>query len=372
MSEAVRQRGVLPPADLPPLPDPALGGEPGPYSMSALRDVTGTRIQPNAVRRYRDLHALRAQNAFTKTCVHPDLESWLKDIGSFDPRADIVQTPVDDLPMTPVIARMKVPGGRLMYPVNPMTFMVDYGELNQRADSLPQREWVDGLRDLTFPEGSDLLLSFFGNRAMTLGLWSLIEFVDAPFLSQFAGIVLPDFSAFSDDTTFQYLTGERMQQIFGQELSAAGHNVIPSIAYTTVDSLRRQVEMWTSQGPDRVNTILVDCYGSGVNKTLWAWHWLISMEKYMAPHTHIRWLVAGLNSGWHIRELNRIFPQGNYHLVSGLSMQVNAVMGSADREVQAHKFRRSLYQLERFRAGEDEAEPKQRPDYWPQFEHCRV
>ena len=95
-----------------------------------------------------------------------------------------------------------------------------------------------------------------------LGLWTLREFWYSPFLNNFSGIILPDFSAFSDDPWPQSLFGERMQQIFGQEGSESGRNIIPSIAWCGEESLRRQMALWCSQAP-QVNTIMLDCYGAG-------------------------------------------------------------------------------------------------------------
>jgi len=191
-------------------------------------------------------------------------------------------------------------------------------------------------------------------------------FWSAPFLKQFDALVSPGFSPYSDDTYPQMLFGERMDQVFGQEGTESGQNFIPSIAWATEDSLRRQVELWVSQYP-KVNTILLDCYGSGVDRVGWAWHWLFAMEKYCAPHTHIRWLLTGMTSGWIIRELNRIFPQRNYSLITTASMQIAAMRGTTDRERMAHRFRRSVARLEDLRAGRVVADAQPRPDHWPMF-----
>lgn len=362
--------GVLPPEELPPLPDKAVGGVPGPYSLSDLRDVCGTRIAPGAIGWYIEREKVTSASCAAKTCAHPDLDFWLQDVGSLDPRARIRQPITSDWPMTAVIPRVDVSGGKLRFPLEPATYIIDYPVINQRAHELPQRPWVQNIGEL-FPDGSQLLLSFLGSRKLTLGLWSLDGFWQADFLDQFEAVILPDFAAFSNDPTFQYLLGERMQQIFGSEGTDNGRVVIPSIAWASESSLRRQVETWAAMGPERCNTVMLDCYGSGVNKTRWTWRWLMALEKYCAPHTHIRWLVAGITAGWAIGELIRIFPEGNFHIVSPMSMVVRATEGTADKDVQAVKFQRSVKVLEEFRSGQREAKPKPRPERWYSFAECR-
>jgi len=193
-----------------------------------------------------------------------------------------------------------------------------------------------------------------------------MEFWYAPFLDQFDGIVMPDFSAYSDDPLPQMLFGERMMQMFAQEGSDAGKTVIPSIAWCTEDSLRRQVEVWTSQYP-KVNTILLDCYGSHIDAVGWAWRWLYALEKYCAGKKHIRWLFTGMTSGWAIRELNRIFPDGNYSLVTSASPQIAATRGTTDKERMARRFRRAMAKIEDLHSGRMVADAQPRPDHWPTF-----
>lgn len=366
-------KGKLPPDPLPPLPDPPYGGKLGPYSASALRDVTGTRIAPDAINWYRRREALMSPACGAKTCAHPELEGWLGDVGSFDPRSDINQPLPSELPISAIIPRMTVWGGTLSFEVEPATYMIDYLTLNSDPHAPPRRPWVTHLKD-AFPEGSRLILSFFGAGSgpnsrvpLTLGLWNLQSaFWSAPFLTQFDALVSPGFSPYSDDPTPQMLLGERMDQIFGQECADAQHTFIPSVAWATEDSLRRQIELWTSQYP-KVNTILLDCYGSGIERVGWAWHWLFAMEKYCAQHKHIRWLLTGMTSGWIIRELNRIFEARNYALVTTSSVQIAAMRGTTDHKLMSQRFRREVGRLEDLRAGRVVADPMPRPDHWPQF-----
>jgi hypothetical protein len=358
----------LPPEQLPPLDDPVFGG-PGPYASSDLRDVCGTRINPDAIGWYKRRHLIRLPTCPAKTCAHPELDQWLGDVGSYDPRAAVTQPALSEWPFSAICPRIVVWGQELAFPLEPATYVIDYPYLHSNPQTLPAREWVLRLRD-RFPDGSRLLLSFFGNRALTLGLWTLTDFWYHPFLDQFDGVILPDFSAFSDDPVPQYLLGERMQQIFAQEGSEAGRAVVPSIAWSSETSLRRQVELWTSRAP-RVNTIQLDCYGSNVDRTGWIWRWLFALEKYCAGKPYIRWLISGITAGWAIRELNRIFPEKNYCLIPSVSMFVSSTKGTTDKEFMGLQFSRRMRQLEAFRRGEEVADPLPRPDAWPTFTELR-
>ena len=358
-------RANLPPDPLPPLADPCFGDQPGPYSASPLRDVCGTRIQPDALGFYKHRELLCRADTWVKTCAHPELEAWLGDVGGFDPRSALSQPALSEWPLSAIIPRLSVWGEQLPFPLDPATYVIDYTYLHSNPRTLPERAWVMRLRE-RFPEGAKLILAFFGNRALTLGLWPQIEFWHHPFLDQFDAVLMPDFSAFSDDPTPQYLLGERMQQVFAQDGARAGRTVIPSIAWTTESSLRRQIELWASRYPS-VNTIHLDCYGSQVDRTGWNWRWLFAMEKYCAHLPHIRWLVSGMTSGWTVRELNRIFPAGNYCLAPSVSAYLGVMSGSRDPAWQAQAFRIKMRRFEDLKAGREVAEPMARPDSWPTF-----
>lgn len=362
-------KSKLPPERIPPLDDPCFGGEPGPYSVSDLRDVCGSRINPDAVGLYKRRELLKRPTALPKTCVHPDLELWLGDVKGLDPRSKVTQPPMSEWPLTTIIPRISVWGEELPFPLDPGAYSIDYHYLHSNPQTLPEREWVTRLKD-RFPDGTSLILGFFGNRALTLGLWTQVQFWHHPFLDQFDAVMLPDFSAFSDDPIPQYLIGERMLQIFGEEGSAAGRTIIPSIAWTTEDSLRRQTELWTSRWP-RVHTIHVDCYGSGVDRVGWHWRWLFALEKYAAPHTNVRWMISGMTSGWAIRELNEIFPKKNYCLMPSVSAYVGVLTGARDPAWQAQAFREKMKGFEDLRSGEIVADRMPRPDVWPTFSEVR-
>src|ERR1017187_46318 len=184
---------LLPPEVLPPLPDPAFGNRPGPYAYSELRRVVGTRINPDSIGWYKRRDLLRSPVA-AKTCAHPELEGWLGDVRSYDPQARVTQPSLSKWPFTGVVPRVSV-SANLRFPLAPATYMIDYAELNSNPTVVAVRPWVENLK-AQFPEGSDLLLSFFGNRNLVLGLWTQLDFWYAPFLDNFTGIILPDFSAF--------------------------------------------------------------------------------------------------------------------------------------------------------------------------------
>ena len=360
----------LPPNPLPAMLDPCFSNKPSPYSQSGLADVCGSRIAPDSIGWYRRRNLLRLPNSPIKTCVHPEMEFWLGDVGSYDPRAQMRQPAIQDWPMTAIVPQIVVWGEKMPFPVPPMTYVIAYRYLHSNPQTLPERGWVMRLRE-RFPEGSQLILFFFHSHKLKLGLWGLTDFWYHPFLDQFDAVIMPDFSAFSDDPVPQYLLGERMQQIFASEGTAAGKVTIPSIAWSSEKSLRRQLELWTSQYP-RVNTIHLDCDGSNVDKTLWAWRWLYAMEKYCAGRDHIRWLISGMSSGWVIRELNRIFPKKNYCLMPSVSSFIGATKGSTDPEWQGQKFRSKMLQLQALRNGDEVAELGERPDYWPKYSDIKA
>ena len=81
----------------------------------------------------------------------------------------------------------------------------------------------------------------------------------------------------------------------------------------------------------------------------------------------MRWLIAGITSGWAIRELNRIFPGGNYCLVPSISTFVQATTKTTDREFMGKRYRQKLQKLENFMDGSEIADAEPRPDRWPSF-----
>jgi hypothetical protein len=290
---------------------------------------------------------------------------WIAQVYGFDPRGFINQPPLSEFPMTAVIPRFSARGEELPYPVPQGTYIVDYPSINSNPHKSPERIWAPKIKD-SLPDGSQLLLSFFGSRPLTAGLWALNDFWQTEFIEQFDGILMPDFSNFADDSRPQSLIGERMMQVFAQEGSEAGSNIIPTIAWPSEESLRRQVETWVSQYP-AINTIHLDCYGAGVDRVGWIWRWLYGIEKYCQPHQQIRWLISGITTGWAIRELNEMFPNNSYNLIMSVSPFVNSMVGSTDPEYQGQVFRGKIKTLEDFYSGAVVADRMERPEQWPQF-----
>lgn len=367
MSE--RARVELPPEPLPVLPDPAYGGAVSPYSASGLRDVVGTRINADAAQQHYARPSLLHSEDAALTCAHPHLSLAVENLEGFDPRLRFAREQVPRAAMTGVIPRLALGGGgKLSFPLQPATYAIDYGKLGARPGLPPPHEWASRVRE-QLPEGSQLLLTFFGDRSLINGLWAHDGFWQEPFLRQFDGVAALNFSAFSDDPLPQTLQGERMDQIFAEEGSAAGVPVIPVLAWSTEESLRRQVELLASN--ERVHTVMIDAHGPGMIRTTWAWRWLFAIERYCAPHRHIRWLVAGLHAGWQLRELNRILGPDRYHIFAPMTLMVNATTGSAARELHAAKYAQSIRKIEEFRAGTVEAKPVARPAHWPTYAEAR-
>jgi hypothetical protein len=337
-------------------------GDFGPYSQSALRDVCGTRINPECPYYQRRSFLTDGDKCHLKTAAYPRLQEWIEQVYGFDPRGFINQPPVSQWPMTAVIPRLAVSGAELAYPLPVGTYALDYHRLNSNPHQPPERDWAPKVLD-SLPEGSNLLLSFFDNRKLVGGLWTIQGFWESEFLDQFAGIIMPDFSNFVDDPYPQALVGERMMQVFAQEGAAAGRTIIPTIAWPDQQSLVRQVETWASQYP-AINTIHLDCYGPGADKTGWTWRWLLGLEKYFRDYPQIRWIISGMHSGWAIAELNEIFPNNNYNLMMSVSPHIDAMVGSTDPNYRAKVFRKKIRTLEEFYSGKVGAERQPRPERW--------
>lgn len=356
----------LPPEPLPALEDPYFPGESNLYARSPLRDVCGTRINREAAAWYRDHERLTSQTCAVRTAIDPNLEAWIADVGSFDPRAEVVQPPAAEWPLTRVVPRVSVAGRKMAFPLDPMTYLIDYGELHSNPHTLPDPEHYKRLCPNHLPEGSQAILTMMSRRALQLGLWVQPDFWQHPFLDQFAAIQIPDFSVFIDDPKPQLLLGERMRQIFAEEGAAAGRTVIPTILWSREEQLGRQVEMWLAAYPN-VHTIGFDAAAGSpdVDRTAWAWRHLFAIEKYLKGADHIRWLFSGLTNGWQIRELNRIFPKGNYAVILPMSRYIAARRGSSDPQIHRANFLRTISQIQDFLTGRVVADPRPRPKAWP-------
>jgi hypothetical protein len=360
----------LPPDPLPPLPEPDTGA-PGPYSQSSLRDVCGSRINPDAIGWYRRRELMTSKECGVKSCAHPDMETWLTQVRSFDSRMLVRQPPAAEWPLSKVIGQIPIWGEKLPFalPEN-QTLVVRYEDLVPNPITPPADARALNASE-RFQDGNHaLILSFFGDRRYISGIWPQTDFWQQPFLDQFTAVIMPDFSHFCDDPIPQSLIGERMLQIFAEEGYYAGRTVIPSIAWRSEDSLRRQVELYKSLYP-RVHTVLLDCYGSGVKTQLWMWRWLFAIEKYMTD-TPIRWLIGGLSSARALMELRDILPNGNYHIITPLSMHRACMRVAQDKEVMATRFHAKSKAIEEYASGERNIDRLPRPDEWPSFSRVKL
>ena len=365
---ASKPHAKLPPLPLPALRDPIYEGL-SPYAFSPLRDVTGTRINPDALEWYSQREYMKTPNLAPLNCANPLLSAWLEDVRCFDPRAQVQQKSRDEWPLQAIIPRISVWGTKLPFPLQVGTYLIDYRYLNSRFNQPPSREWVQTLKE-RFPEGSQLNLGFFGNAELNWNLWGQGRgFWEAPFLEQFVAVIVPDFAAYGDDPIPESLLGERMVQIFCTIGSQTGHNLIPSIAWRSEDSLRRQIDLWAGLYPD-VHTIQLDCDGFGINPNLWWWRWIIAIEKYCKGLDHIRWLITGRPKGWVLRELNEIFPRHNYAVLPSVALYNGCLSSSKGARWMSETFDRKVRRLEAFWSGDNVADRVPRPDFWPQFRDC--
>lgn len=354
----------LPPEPLPPLPDPYYHDKPGPYAYSRLRDVCGSRISGDAYYYYRRRELMTSPGNGIVSCVHPSLEPWIGNVFGFDMHSPVRQPPREEWPLSTVACRVDYTGRKPAFELPEMTYFVDYSSFHSDPATMPTKESIEGIRGEFFPENAKLVLTFYNRPDLKLSLWTHLDFFRQPFLDYFDAVLMPDFSAYSNDPTPQYLIGERQMQVFAADGSREGVTVIPSIVWSARESLRRQCDFWLSQYP-YVNTIRIDCYGHDVDRTAWTWRHLFAMEKYLQGMDHIRWIIAGITSGWAIRELNRIFPKGNYGLVAPINNYIKALRGSTDREWSARTFRQSIQKIEDMRSGKVVADAVPRPARWP-------
>ncbi len=353
-------------ADLPPLADPAYGGL-GPYASSPLRDVVGARINPDAYGDYY-AHAERelAHPESKLSCFHPQLSDNLSAVLGFDPRLALRQLPARLWPLSGVIP-MLVPGaqGKLPFAVPAGSYLIAYSHLVRHPGGTLESDGAILRLKESLPPGSSLLLTFHGHYEHLNAAWMQDGFWDQPFLAHFDGIIIDNFDPFSNSPRPMTLQAERMHQLFMEDGCLAGHNVIPALAWADEPSLRRQVELFVSN--PHLNTVYVDAYGPQVDRQTWSWRWLMALERYVAPHEHVRWLIGGLSSAWQLQELHRIFPAGNFSLVLSRNHFVHVQSGTASRAIQAGKFEASLARLEDLRTGRETATRMPRPDHWPTY-----
>ena len=360
----------LPPNPLPALPDPSYDGGLSPYANSPLRDVCGTRINPDAIAWYKRREAMTSEQCGVKSAAHPHMEAWLANVRSFDARMTVRQPPLSEWPLSKIIAQIQIWGTKLPYPLpEGITCLVNYDDLAPNPSTPPRNDRAINIRE-RFDDSSELLLGFFGDHRYNMGLWPQESFWHEPFLDNFTGIVVPGFSAFSDDPVPQSLLGERMLQMFAEEGYYAGRNVIPQIAWRSEESLRRQVELLASLYP-RVNTVLVDCYGMHVDSVKWAMRWMFAIRKYLKD-LPFRFLIAGMTSYWMIEKLNEIFPDGNYCLIASAAMHRRAMAAAANPDIMASRFSQQVRRLQDYCGGRQTGNSIDWPDEWPTFSQARI
>jgi len=347
-----------------PQPDPTFPGGVSPYAYSGLADVCGTVSNPYAAWIYRDRGFLCSAEAPLNACYDRDgagLETWLADLGGFDPRCRFWQPPASKWPLHALIGRIEAsekPG----MPLPAGTYMIDWRYLVY-ADGC-EKSWAQSLRE-RFEPGTRLLLTFWNDNARKQRLWLDDSFWQRPLLDQFDAIVAPVFRGYDDDPYPQMYAGERMNQKFIEEGVAAGRVVIPSLAFTHPDSLRRQVELFASS--EQPFTVHIDANGHGLGSPVeWRQRWLMALERYCAPQLHLRFLISGLHQDWCVSELNRIFPRRNWQLVAPLPAYVDALSSTMTPEQRRQRYVNRLEQLAELYWGRRQvAMPQPYPDTMP-------
>lgn len=340
------------------MPEP--DGRIGPYAHSPLRTITGTQINPEAAYWYEHRELVCTPTSPVRTCAHPDLDLWLENVAGFDPRMHMRQPPAAEWPLPLLVPRVKVHRHFPPFDLPVGWYAIDYQDINASLHHLPQREWLSGLRDM-FPAGSKLILDFIGKHEFIEPLWRFgREFWEHPFLDSFDAVIVPEFSSFLDDPKPTYLIGERMKQIFAEEGHSAGRLVVPSLAWASESSLRRQADLIGSLAPDMINTVFLDMLALNVDRTAWLWSRFDMLYKYFAP-LDCRFLISGATAGWAVAELHEIFPRGNFHLLHiGPYMQATRI--EANRFERAEVFRKECQRLEEWAAGEHLPARMPRPD----------
>jgi hypothetical protein len=296
---------------------------------------------------------------------------WISEVGCFDARfPGFWQPPVEEWPLSGVIPQVTPSSKGIPFKLPPATYAIDYASLTSVPGQLP-KPWVMLHLRKFFPEGSRLILTFFGGqRNLTLKLWSAKDWWNSDFLAAFDAVCGPDFHSYSNAPKAQTFIGERQQQIFLAEGIANGRTVIPQITWADEDSFRRQIEMLLAAG---ANTILLNCYASQVQPTLWKMRWLHAIKKYCAGHPNVRFLIAGMNPGWAIAELNDIFPERNYALIPTAQYAfVEAQRATVDKEVMRRRFITKIQALADLRSGKVVADRKTMPAEMPSFAACRL
>lgn len=361
-------RSLLPPDPLPPAVDPETG-EPDLYAESPLRSSTGSHIHHQARDWYRRRSLMVTPQAPVKSAVHPEIELWLNNVGDLDLRLRISQPPPEEWPLQRFLPRVvpyrNFPGFDI--PVG--TYVIAYHKINKSIGRLPNLEWLTGLKAM-FPPGSKLILDFCIPDVYLDPIWSFSkqEFWGHPIMEQFDAIIAPNFSSYIDDPPIQRLLCEKMCTVSAQEAHDMGRTVIPMLCWVTEDGLRRQLDAIGALYP-RVHTVYVQIQSIGVGRVAELWKQFDYLEKYLAP-LPFRYIINGCTSGWGVRELCRIFPRGNFHLVNG-NAWMDVVRTSAPDVRKAEMFNEAITKFDTWARGDDLPPPMPRVEFWTTWDAYR-
>lgn len=346
----------LPPENLPPLPEP--DGSLGPYAESGFKQLCGTTRNPWALKDYEAADWISTHECGVLTCAHPDSAGFIDEIRGFDHHMSIQQPDPRQWPLPRMIPRVVPSPSFPPFPVPAGWYAIDYEQLSISNKGLPEKEWVLNLR-ARFPEGSKLMLTFIGRHHELLEMmWNPdIGFWMHPLLDNFDAILTPEFSTFINDPRPQYMFGERQKQIFTEEGSAAGKLVIPTIAWSSDQSLQRQAELLGSLYPS-LNTVVIDLLGAnfkpGREAMAWTFSRLEGVRRHLA-HLPFRFIISigGSLGGWVCTELHEIFPHGNFLLLSSAPFQRTLKLGHLTKEEQTREFIRLCARAEEWAAGQE-------------------
>lgn len=347
----------LPGVHLDPLPEP--DGKPGPYAVSGLKTITGTRRNPLSdwYRLARD--ELSQETAPAITCAHPQLSVWLEQVEGLDPQWAITQPPASEWPLSKVIPRVVTSPSFPNWPLPAGTYWFDYSSITKSTRHLPTLPYTHELAS-KLPEGSTSILGCIGPLPIRMSMWKFRNIIwSHPFIRQFDYIVVPDFSSYMDDPRPQALVGERMTQLWLQRGWERGYNMVPILSFQNEEALRRQVDLFGAMYP-QVNTIYIELLSRGVPREPWIFHRLDLIEKHLG-HLPFRFLLSGVESGWAMRETRRVFPNGNFHVVT-IWPWMRASLSPGLKDQKARDFRQRCKALEEWHRGEGLPPAKVRPE----------
>lgn len=354
----------LPGVELDPLPQP--DGSVSPYARSGLRSITTTLIDKPAFNSWYGARPelLASVQSPVLTCVHPQMELWLKVMRGLDPLLSVSQPPASDWPLTRVVPRVIPSKHGLPFSLPDGPYWIDYGSVSASMNHLPEREWTHSIAQ-QFPDSSRVMLGFIGKHLLSrlifrrrFSLWA------HPFFEQFktGGMVVPDFSAWLNDPKPQALVGERMTQQFAELGFERGYNMIPTLAWQNRDMLRRVTDLFGSLYP-KVNTLYLYLNSTGVDRIPWLYSRLEDIQAHLSD-LPFRYLISGVESGWGINALREVLPRGNFHLVAG-GPWMQSTRSFGDDSDRAVVFRRAIAQMEEWHRGENLPPLPERPeDAW--------